>query len=237
MPAKTKFFLLLSAILLTMCKNYASEPTTYRNGLRCQNYVEYRFFEWNGSEYQFYTTQEGADCTYMCPDGSTQQTNVSGSVSQLYAASPEELDAQFCGVAVAPSFTPTPVDSPTPPIEPSPTGSPTQVASATVEIMADPVLAETVSMCDLGGKLINFRVIEPPPDLTQSTLEVLIADQETPCYINPTNPSLLTCAIPNDITFPARVVVRVDGALVNDFVYSGLGCAILTTPLPTPNPE
>jgi hypothetical protein len=234
MPGKTKVFLLLSAFLITMCKNYANESITYRNGLTCQNYVDYRFFEWDGNEYRFYTTQEGADCTYMCPNGVTRPVAVSGSTSTFYAASNNELDEQFCGVAAAPTSTPPPTDSPTPPFEPSPTSSPTLAATATVLVTADPLLAETVSMCDLGGKLINFRILEPPPDLTERDLEVRIADEESPCYINPTNPGLLTCSIPNNITFPARIVVSLDGAVVNDFVYNGVGCAILTTPTSRP---
>ena len=234
MPGKTKFFLLLSAILLTMCRNYANEPITYENGLSCRNYVEYRFFEGDGSESRVYTTQEGADCTYVCRDESEHQTNVSGSASELYTASVDELEAQFCEFVVAPTFTPTLADSPTPPIESSPTNPPTQAPSATATIVftADPLLAGTVSMCDLGAKLINFRIIEPAPELTGRTLEVQIAGQETACYVNPANNSLLTCAVPNEISFPARVVVTLDGALVNDFIYSGLGCIVLTTPTP-----
>jgi hypothetical protein len=96
----------------------------------------------------------------------------------------------------------------------------------------DPLLAETVSMCDLGGKLINFRIVQPAPDITGKTLEVQIAEQESACYVNPTNPGLLTCSIPNDLSFPARVVVSLDGGIANDFVYSGVGCSILTTPTP-----
>ena len=88
-------------------------------------------------------------------------------------------------------------------------------------------------MCDLGGKMINFRIVESAPELTGKTLEVQIADQESTCYINPTNPGLLTCSIPNDISFPAHIVVSLDGAVVNDFVYSGVGCSILTTPTPS----
>jgi hypothetical protein len=231
MPGKTKFFLLLSAFLITMCKNYANESITYRNGMSCRNYVDYRFFEWKGDEYRFYVAEEGADCTYMCPNGVARPVGVSGSISTFYAASSEELDVQFCGAA-APTPTPPPTASPTPPSEPSPTRSPTRTATATVVATADPLLAETVSMCDLGGKLINFRLLEPAPELMVEALEVLIADQESPCYVNPTNPSLLTCSIPNDISFPTRVVVSLDGAIVNDFVYSGVGCSILTTPTP-----
>ena len=234
MPGKTKFFLLLSAILLTMCKNYANEPITYGNGLSCRNYVEYRLFAQDDNGSRPYSTQEGADCTYVCRDESEHQITISGSSSELYAASVDELEAQLCGFVVAPTATPrptlTPTSSPTPRTKPSPTSSPTQAATATVVVVADPVLDGTVSMCDLGGKLINFRMLTPPPDLTQSTLEVMMADKATSCYVNAVNPSLLTCSLPNDISFPARVVVRLDGVVVNDFTYSGVGCGILTTP-------
>jgi hypothetical protein len=238
MQGKTKAFLLFSAFLLTMCKNYAGESITYRNGLSCQNYVDHRFFEWQGQEYQFYVREEGADCSYMCPDGTIRETNVVGSISSMYAASQEELDGQFCGIATAtatpePSVTApatlTAASSPTPTRTPAGTASPT----TTAPVISAPVLSGDVSMCDLGGKLINFRILESAPDLTGRTLEVRIAEQESRCYVNPTNQSLLTCTIPNDISFPASIVVTLDGALVNNFEYNGLGCTILTTPTPS----
>lgn len=236
MLGKTKIILLLSAVLLTMCKNYVNESITYRNGLSCRNYVDYRFFESNGNEDRFYVTEEGADCTYTCPNGTTQETAISGSVSPLYAASSDELDVQFCGAAPAPTSTPTPAESATPG-RPSrtPTSSPTVAASLTAVVTAKPLLAETVSMCDLGGKLINFRLLASLPEPTAEDLDVQIDGQDSMCYVNPTNPSLLTCMLPNDISFPARVLVSLDGAVVNDFVYSGTGCAILTTPTPLKN--
>lgn len=230
MPGKTRLVLLISAFLLTTCKNYAGESITYHNGLSCRNYVDYRFFEWRGEEYRFYVREEGANCSYLCPNASAAQIDISGSISSLYAASAEELDAQFCGVVVASTSTPsaTPVTA----LSPTATSSPTRAASAIVEITAEPLLSETISMCDLGGKLINFRILESAPDLSGQTLTVQIADHESACYVNPTNPSLLTCLIPNNISFPASIVVTLDGVVVNDFVYSGLGCAILTTPTP-----
>jgi hypothetical protein len=90
-------------------------------------------------------------------------------------------------------------------------------------------------MCDLGIRLINFRMVQPAPDPTGKTLEVQIQGQESICYVNPVNRSLLTCSIPGDINFPASIVVSLDGTVVNDFVYSGVGCSILTTPTPAEN--
>jgi hypothetical protein len=75
-------------------------------------------------------------------------------------------------------------------------------------------------------------MVEPLPELAGKTLEVQIAEQKSTCYVNPTNPGLLTCSLPNDISFPAHIAVTLDSALVNDFVYSGIGCSIVTTPTP-----
>lgn len=92
-------------------------------------------------------------------------------------------------------------------------------------------------MCDLGDLLINFRIVESPPDLTGRSLEVQIADLESTCYVNPVNPSLMTCTIPIGVSFPASILVRLDGAVANDFVYSGVGCLVLPTRTSTPRPS
>jgi len=236
MPGKTKVILLLSAVLLTMCKNYTNESITYGNGLSCRSYVDHRFFESDGGAYRFYITEEGADCTYACPDGTPRQTTIAGSVSPLYAASRDELDVQFCGAAPVPPSTPTAAESATPDgPSATPTSSPTVEVSRTAAVTTQPLLEEIVSMCDLGGKLINFRLLAPALELTAEDLEVQIGSQKSTCYFNPTNPSLLTCRLPNNISFPAQVVVSLEGVVVNDFLYSGVGCAILTTPTPLKN--
>ena len=91
-------------------------------------------------------------------------------------------------------------------------------------------------MCDTGIRLINFRMLAPAPDLVVEGLEVQIADQPTTCSVNPTNPSVLTCNLPATVTFPARILVRLDGAVANDFIYDGLGCAQIATAFPTTTP-
>lgn len=235
----SKFVIMFSALLLTMCSPFANE-TVYSNGLNCRN-----------STGIFGGNNKGANCSYVCPDGSVQQTRVADTISPLYAASREDLDAQLCGVALqststeslaasSPTVTPlatlaeSPTTQPTPATELSPT---LQVSvTAEVPVTGSSLLTGRVLMCDLGANLINFRMVSPSPDLTGKTLTARIADMESACYVNPTNPSLLTCTIPVGVTFPARIAVSVDGALVNDFTYSGLGCEILTTAIPTTTP-
>jgi hypothetical protein len=214
MRKKLIFFLAFSAFLLPMCgtapERQLANPIA---GLSC------RAAGSSGQE---------MECFYSCPEGSVGPISFDGDPSLSLAKG--DFDRIYCNIG--PEFTST---AP-PAASPSPTSSPTLAASATAVVPVtaqDPLLSETASMCDLGGKLINFRLVQPTPDLTGKTLEVQIAEQESNCYVNPTNPSLLTCSLPNNISFPAHVVVSLDGAVVNDFLYSGIGCAILTTPTPS----
>jgi len=119
--------------------------------------------------------------------------------------------------------------------EKSPTVSPAIPVSPTSEIIATlppPLLLGEVTTCDPSRLSINFRMVESPPDLTDKDLEVQIADQEASCFVNSVNPSLLTCTITDYVTFPVIVVVRLDGAVVNEFPLSGSGCDLDATPTP-----
>lgn len=214
MRKKLILFVVFSTFIVTTCGTVpARELANPIDGLSCQ-------------------TSEGRamECYYTCPEGVVGPILFDGDPS--LSLSKGDFDRRYCNIAPESTST-VPPSSPSP----SPTSSPTMEATATVVVPVtaqDPLLAETVSMCDLGGKLINFRLIEASPELDAETLEVTIAEQESTCYINPTNPSLLTCTIPNDISFPAQVVVRLEGAVLNDFLYSGLGCSVLTTPTSKP---
>jgi hypothetical protein len=258
MSKKVIVVFVFSAFLLTMCKTYASDPTTYPNGLSCKNYADHRFFEWRGEEYRYYLREEGADCSYSCSDGTTFQMDIPDTVSTMYSASKAELDAQFCGGALEPTPTealptepPSPAASPTvaasPTLAAPPTAaeSPTLAASPTAQVAATAVstsaaqgslLTGRVTMCDTGGDLISFRIAQPPPDLTGKTLRAQIGGVENACYVNATNPSVMTCALPAGMTFPAPIVVSVDGMVASEFTYDGLGCAEITTPAATTTP-
>lgn len=234
MPGKIKLFLTLaiSSLLLTMCRTYEQSHLVNRIvGLSCRNYIGY--FE-EGLE-----TSKGLECTYACPNGTVVPLDFE--VDPSVSVSKADLDRMFCGVA-APQFTPT---DPAASTSPTPAASETPAASATPEATATsqasptpqpPLLSGRTTMCDLGANLISFRMVEPVTDLTNKTLFIEIAELETTCSVNPTNPSLLTCAIPPLVTFPASVVVRLDGAVVNDFTYEGIGCDELTTPVVTTTP-
>ena len=201
MLRKIKLFLAFScALLLTMCRFYdEGERVTIINGLSCQAYTDY-FGQ--GS-----AITKGLECYYTCPNEVVGPLDFESDPS--LSASKGDLDHLLCGIT-APQFTPT---------EPSAGASLTLIVSATTMASATAPASPTATisptappslltgqttMCDLGANLINFRMVEPVPDLTAKTLTVEIAELETTCAVNPTNPSLLTCMIPSLVTFPAR---------------------------------
>ena len=226
MHIKIKLFLAFSAFLLTMCRSY-NEVDTFKtvNGLSCRTYTDYFG--------QGLVISDGLECSYTCPNGKVEVSDFEGDPS--FSATKRDLDRLLCGVA--PQFTPTNPPartSPTPAASPSPTAlaSPTVENSPTARPVQPPLLTGEVPMCDLGTDLMNLRIVKTAPDLTGKTLTVQISDIESTCAVNTTNPSLLSCTIPASVTFPARVLVSVDGAVVNDFIYDGLGCTVLDTPVP-----
>jgi hypothetical protein len=231
MRKKLKLFIVFSCLFLTMCRRYQEGPPLLTmDGLSCRNYTAY--FEHGLS------SSKGLECYYACPDKTIGPLDFQIDPALNYTEG--DMDRLYCGIEPQP--TPTAASaSPSPTVVVSPTlaVSPTLEISATAEIISTastPLLTGKVTMCDTGTNLISFRITEPPPDLTGKTLTAQIADQDSSCYVNPTNPSVMTCTIPAGVIFPSQVVLRVDGVVVNDFVYDGLGCVQITTPMPTTTP-
>lgn len=235
MHKKLKLFATFSVLLITtMCTFYdPGGAVVSPNGLSCQTRTDFGFFE----------RQRSAQCYYQCPDGSVKQPEIAGDFSvsaPLYSASKEDLDAQFCSEALQPAptrppatATATPAITATPPLTKEVSSTSTAKISVTEQ---PPLLAGDVTMCDLAVRLINFRMTEPVSDLSGKDLAVRIAGKETTCAVNPVNTSLLTCGIPASVTFPARVLVRLDDVVVNDFTFTGVGCAKISTAFPTTTP-
>jgi hypothetical protein len=198
-----------------MCRWYDEAGlVTSTNGLSCLNYTSYGSFE------------KGADCSYICPDRTVRQITLPGKFSassKLYSTSKEDLDIEFCDMASGPAPTEPPVATDTATLPASPTAQ-ASAATAISPTSPSPLLTGEVTSCDKSRNLINFRMVEVAPDLAGKELAVLISNQASTCAVNPLNPSLLTCTIQTALIFPMRVVVQLDGAVVNDFTSDGLGC-------------
>lgn len=225
---KRKLYLAFFALLLTMCRTYTqAEPLTSIDGLVCQPFNE----PFGGAK--------GFECTYVCPDGQTIGPR-DFDIDPSFSATKGDLDRLLCGI-VPPTSTraATLVAS-----SPTSADTPTVEASATIALTATEAVSPTglplftgqVTMCDIGGNLISFRIVELPPDLTGKTVTVEIAGQENSCEVNPTNPSLMTCNLPPELTFPATVIVRLDDVVVNELTLNGIGCERITTPVATTTP-
>lgn len=224
MSRKLISLLVFSALLLTMCRFYdEGERVAPINGLSCQQYTDY---------FRQGLASKGLECYYTCSD-----RIIVGPFDLALdpATSKEELDRQFCSTTSqsTPSAAPTEIAA-TP--TPTPAASPTARASAAAAVSptpASPLLTGDVTMCDQTTDLISFRIAESAPDVTDKNLVVQISELEMPCAVNPVNTSLLTCTLPGSVTFPARVVVSLDDAVVDDFTYDGVGCILVDTPIPT----
>ena len=225
---KLFFALTFSALLLTMCRFYDDAArVSPMDGLSCQGYTDY--FE-QGS-----TVSKGLECYYVCPTGVAGPIEFQADPS--ISLSKGDLDRQYCGITSAQLTATEPAASMslTPAASPSAAASPTAQASATPRATPTPqppLLTGEVTMCDGATDLISFRIVQPPPDLTDKALTVQISGQESTCTVNPVNPSLLTCTIPQPITFPSDVVVSLDGVVVNEFSLNGVGCINVDTPVP-----
>ena len=243
MPRKLILSVISSALLLTMCTFYDQAGTVSSpNGLTCQTFTKIGALQ--DEQKHFSILSQAARCSYQCPDGKFTEFEIPGEFSpssRLYSASKEELNGEFCGASLQPTPTQPPA-SMSPISTVFPTASSTEQASFTPTLetpteIRQLLLTGEVTMCDLAVDLINFRMVEPVPDLTGKDLVVEIADQRHFCTINQVNTSLLTCTLPAVMTFPLRVVVRLNGDVVNDFTYDGLGCAKIATPFPTLTPQ
>lgn len=237
-------------LLLSMCTIYDQSGSIISpNGLSCQNRTDYGVL----------AGQRVATCYYQCPDGTIRRPELEEEFtvsSTLYSASKDEVDAQFCAGVTRPTATqalPTELatDAPTDAATEAPTDPPTEapataapptepvVPSPTATLVVQnlpPLLSGEVTMCDVSADLVNFRMVEPVPELEGRDMEARIAGLPSRCSVNPVNTSLLTCTLPPAVTFPARVLISLDGATVNDFMYDGHGCAKIATAFPTTTP-
>jgi hypothetical protein len=192
---------IISLLLLTMCRSYKAEPIDYENGLVCQAYTDY--FK-DGS-----SIDEGNECKFTCPDGLVLIVNES-KISDPKA----DLRDTFCKVALTVTASPLPPTQTQMPISgtPLPSTETPLVTSTPVQ----PLLSE-ITTCNGYASFINFRFVEPVPDLQGKNLVVTIDDRIVECGVDPAFTSILTCDLPPFISYPASVLVTLNHVPVNEF--------------------
>ncbi len=158
----------------------------------------------------------------MCPDGSTR-----GPLDVSDPVHPSELDQSkvsvYCGVRF---LTPTATLA-------SPTATETSSVAATASTPQTPTITFTpapivplltgnMTGCGSLGTSwwVNLRLADPHPEIIGKNLQVTIGEAPATCGINQGNLSLLTCYGAKGITYPASVVVKLDGVEVNNFTIN-----------------
>ncbi len=208
--------LVLTALMVTVCRCQWEEPVMYTmnftdgSSAQCNQFHEYlvSLDNFSGEAYSY-------DCAITCPDGTVVTPKLEGKQNHeaILNGEPFELGAFCTGVPIS-----TPTEVPPPDETALPTEPPADSATDS------PLLTEDVTACDLYSRFINFTLVQPSPDLTDKLLRVTLNDESANCSIPDVNPDILTCNVPNGVTFPAQVVVTVDDIEINNFLYDGSLC-------------
>ncbi|MFN8414389.1 MAG: hypothetical protein U0Z26_18555 [Anaerolineales bacterium] len=118
-----------------------------------------------------------------------------------------------------------------------PSSTPTKRPTATPA----PYLSGEVTNCNLTDRYINFSIDPNAIDPSGLDFEVTIGGLPSTCSVPSSNPSILSCTFPQGQTFPAQIIVNVDGSTVNDFSYDGAACVVPNNNnnnnQPDPNPQ
>ncbi len=120
--------------------------------------------------------------------------------------------------------------------EAGPTATPLPAATATATPFAAPAAASTpllsgeVSACSLKDGFINFKLVDDDPSFKGSDVYLTINETQVNCTLAGNNNSLLSCALPPGVTFPAQIHAAIGDASTDDFTYDGGGCITQTGP-------
>lgn len=110
----------------------------------------------------------------------------------------------------------------------------TAKASATVTVSSElsptlPILSGVVTYCDPVQHVINLPFVngfDPKNFQHQVTMNGVVVN----CMVNLSNSKLLECSLPVPVVFPVVIQVAINGNVVNDFSFNGIGCSL-------PNPQ
>ncbi len=143
---------------------------------------------------------KGTDCRFKCPDG-----RLLSLPEAVVSESKQQLNFEFCGV-------------------PLPTATPATKAGAAAPAPLVSPLNQTIEGCDMVAHVLNFAFVQPTPNLTGKQLTVDIQGQPMQCSIPSGMPGTYSCKLPPNVSFPAGIVVKINGQMVDEFPYGGIGC-------------
>lgn len=165
--------------------------------------------------------EEGAG--YNCGCGNGPSTFLTE--RDLNSLDNQSLEQLVC--VDAPKATATATTTPIPTDTPPPSALPAAPA-------LQPYLSGAVTVCNLTKSYINFVIDPNAPDLTGKTYAVTINNIPANCAVASNNSEIFSCAIPQNTTFPADIILTVDGTELNNISFDG-GICTTTAPIPEGN--
>ena len=217
-------FFVFTAFLVTFCRCSLDGGVpvliSFDDGtsMKCSQFIDYRAVGGNGSTF---------DCALPCPDGSkvpfsevdspellkavTEESKVPASVLQSLQkqyCTPESLSKATATVPAVPTQTSTPTALP-------------------------PVLTGEVTACDVPARFINLRLAQPVFDFSSAIVTININGVSSEC-VSTSNPTVMSCTLPQPITFPINIAILINGKPASSFSFEGSYCGYKDPNAPQP---
>lgn len=210
------FVFVAATLILSACKSSEQFFVHFTNGRALACEATHTYLEGGGGEGLFQSTITYT-CNLPCPDGSVSIIELSGRPEIGKRFDKAQTVSKYCGVQ---AFLTSGEESS------SAGGSSADSALFPAVDEALPAsLTAHVNACTLAQGYITFTLSDQAPDLTNKKLEVSINNDPVACLTTSEGPKTFRCTLPQKIKFPALVIIKLDGAEVNRFIYSGADCS------------
>ena len=225
-PKYTRPLLAFFVLILASLACTAAYPAVMTIGqVECKDKHAGKWFD------HYFTDDDFYSCS--CPSSPlSNQPSLTWTLKDLQSATVEEMENLYCAEPAAASIA-TSTATPTPGPTATATTTPTKAPTATPL----PYLSGEVRACNLTDRYINFTIDPNAIDPSGMDFEVTISGVPSTCSVPSSNTGILSCTFPQNQTFPARVIVNVDGFITNDFIFDGSSCAANVPPPSNNNVE
>lgn len=224
-----RLFFVFTALLVTVCRCSfdRGDPVliSFEDGasMRCTKYIDYQP-NWSA----LWNNSSNFDCDLPCPDGSKVSVKELSSPELMQAVADDgkvttavlqSLQKEYC--------TPESLSKATATV----TAAPTQTSTP---VVLPPILTGEVTACDVPARFINLRLAQPIFDFSTAIVTININGVSSECVIPSDNPTVLSCTLPQPITFPINIAILINGSPASSFSFEGSYCGYRDPNAPQP---
>ena len=87
-----------------------------------------------------------------------------------------------------------------------------------------PILTGEVTACNVPGRYINLRLAQPVFDFSSAIATININGISSECVIPSDNLTVLSCTLPQPLTFPINIAILINGSPAGSFTFDGSYC-------------